>query len=186
MQKQGLFFVFVLLFNILIIIQLNFKVRIGYNLNTNKGKLIVKIWRINVIDCEFSIFKNYIKVTKKNKKIVLMPLDFNDSQTYQFVGLEVYIFKKILLKRFNGYFNFGLKEDCFATSMVNGFVVSSLGAFSAILVTVKDGVIIRNKCYPVYNKNYLKINLKASASISLFDLFWCFGEYQFKKIKGEL
>lgn len=186
MQRQGIIYVIVLMFNIITIMQINFKFRIGYNFVLNKGKVLVQVLRWKLIDSTFSFEKGYIKVITKKKKIKLIPLNIKDPETFEFVGLETLLIKKIYLKRANVYFNFGNKESSFLTSISIGTLLAISSCLGSVLKTKKPGIIITNKCYPVFNKDYIKLNLKLSLSISLFDFFWCFGEYQFRKKEGSL
>lgn len=186
MQRQGIIFVVVLIFNVISIMQINFKFRIGYNFFLNKGKIKLKIFRFVIMDSEFTFEKGYIKVITKKKKIKLIPLNIKDPETFEFVGLETLLIKKIYLKRVNLYLNFGSKESSYLTSMLVGSCLAVSNGLGSVIKTKKDGVIVTNKCYPVFNKDYLKINVKISASLSLFDFFWCFGEYQFRKKEGSL
>lgn len=186
MQKQGIIFALVIIANIIAIWQINFKFRVGYNFVNNKGKILLKILWFKVIDSEFSFQKGYIKVKTKSNKIKLVPLNIKDPDTLKMVGFETLLIKKIYLKRSNIYFNFGSKNSAYLTSMLVGAILSLSAGFGAFLKTKKEGVIVTNKCYPVFNKDYLKINIKLSLSISMFDFFWCFGEYQFRKKEGSL
>lgn len=186
MQRQGIIFIIILIVNVISIMQINFKFRVGYNFFLNKGKIKLKIFRFVFIDSEFSFQKGYIKVINKKKKVKIIPLNINDPETFEFVGLETLLIKKIYLKRVNFYSNFGSKESSYLTSMAIGTFLAFSSSLGALIKTKKEGVIINIKSYPEFNKDYLKINLKLSASLSLFDFFWCFGEYQFRKKEGSL
>lgn len=185
MQEQGIIFLFMLIGQIIIVMQINFKIRVGYNFYTNKGKIVLKILRFVVLDEEFSFEKGFIKVKKKNGKIKLLPLNIKDPETYKYVGLEQFIFRKIYLKRFNAYINFGSKQDAFATSLCCGSAMTVTSAIGSYIHTKKQGCIVRNKIYPVFNKDYLKFNVKVSGSICLFDLSWSIGEFNYYRKKKE-
>lgn len=180
---QGYIFLLFLIFEILVILQINIKVRIGYNFYTNNGKFLLTIFGFKILHNTFSFEKGFIKITNNKGKISLLPISLTNPDTYDYMGLETILFKKIYLKRLNCYLNFGSKESSFATSLVIGTSRAICLSASSFIKSKKDGLITTIKIYPVYNKNYLKINLKTSASISIFDFIWCFGEYKATKKK---
>lgn len=182
MQEQGIINVVFLIFQIVVVLQINLKIRIGYNFFTNKGVFLVQVFGWKIFHSRFSFEKGYIFVVRKNGKKVLIPMSFEDPKTIELADFPSLLIRKLYLKRLNLYFNFGSKENAFATSMCVGAVRALSNGIGAYVKTKKESTIITNKIYPVYNKDYLKVNFKVSASISLFDLFWCFGEYQFKKV----
>ena len=180
---QGFIFIFGVIFQIIVLMQINLKLRIGYNLFTNKGKVKFKLLGITFISSEFSIEKGYIFVKKKNGKIKLLPIDIRKPNSFDYVDFATVLIRKIYLKRVNIYANFGSKQSAFATSLVTGFTNSLSNGITAFIASKKQGVIVTNKTYGIYNKDYFKINLKASASLSLFDAFWSIGEYHSTKNK---
>src|SRR5574344_1665927 len=161
-----------LIFLIFISLQYTLKLKLIFNAKKNIGKIQLKFLNIKIIDNTFCFGKGYIKITNRVGKSKYLPIEFN-TQTFQdYADFETIIFKKIYFKAFGIYFNFGVKNDAFLSSMLCGYLDIFAKILYCVLKTKKSEVELKLKIYPNYNFNVIKLGIKAKISLSIFDLLW--------------
>lgn len=160
----------------LLVFQLTLKLKVFFNVKKNIGKLQIKFLEFTVINLDISFESNYLKLTNKHGKSTYMPLKFDKQAIVEYTNFQDLIFRKIYFKQVSIYFNFGIKDNSFLSSMICGYVdVISKIAYS-ILKTKKSEVELESKIYPDFNTNVIKLGIKAKISLSIFDLIWSFIE----------
>ena len=169
---MSFFYVFIILFLILFCVQLTMKMKVFFNIKNNTGKLQLKFMFIKIFDYKISIVHQNLKLTNKKGKSKFMPIEFSQESIQNYTDFEGIIFRKIYFKTIAVYFNFGLKSDAFASSMVVGTIDIVSKILYSFLKTKKSEVLLKLKTYPSFKSNVIKIGFKAKISISVFDFVW--------------
>ena len=151
----------------------------------------LKFIGIRIFDYKIKIKDKNLVLTNKNGKNKYFPLEINNESIKNYTDFQSILFKKIYFKTIAIYFNFGLKDDAFVSTMVCGYIdVFSKIAYS-FLKTKKSEVLMNLKVYPSFKNNVIKFGIKAKISLSLYDLLWSFIEaittkfFRSKKEKGD-
>ena len=148
------------------------KMKVFFNIKNNTGKLQLKFMFIKIFDYKISIVHQNLKLTSKKGKSKFMPIEFSQESIQSYTDFEGIIFRKIYFKTIAIYFNFGLKSDAFASSMVVGTIDIASKILFSFLKTKKSEVLLKLKTYPSFKSNVIKIGFKAKISISVFDFVW--------------
>lgn len=173
---MGFLFYIIAFFILLFMIQLTLKLKVLFNIKNNEGKLQLKFINIPVLNYKISIISQCLKITNKNGKSKYMPLILDQQSIKDYTDFESILFRKIYFKTVSVYFNFGIKSDAFVSAMVCGYIDIFSKILYTLLKTKKNEVLAKLKIYPTFNKNVIKIGIKAKISLSIFDLFWSFIE----------
>lgn len=173
-----------LLILLIFIIPINLKAKIVYDVLHNKGKIQLKLFKLNVFRGEISIEHGFVELTTKKGKKILIPIEVSASGGFfaetDFITI---LLRKIRLQHGTIYVNFGAKYNAFETAMIVGLVKVIASIVSAVLVTKKSKSKITNKIYPSFTKDQLKVCLKASIKISIMQVLNAYLKAVFEKIK---
>ena len=167
------FFYYIIAFFIIVFtFQLTMKLKVFFNIKNNTGKLQLKFINIKIFDYDISIISKCLRLTNKRGKNKYLPIEFNETSIQNYNDFESILFRKIYFKKFSLFFNFGLKNDAFASALVCGYVDIFAKIFYSIFKTKKSEVIAKLKIYPSFNNNVIKFGIKAKISLSIFDFIW--------------
>lgn len=166
------------------IIPINLKAKVVYDVLHNRGKIQLKLFKLNVFIGEISIEHGFVELTTKKGKKILIPIEVSASSGFfaetDFITI---LLKKVRIQHGTMYVNFGTKSNAFATAMIVGLVKVLTSIASAVLVTKKSKSKITNKIYPSFTKDQLKVCLKASVKISIMQVLNAYLKAVFEKIK---
>lgn len=172
-----------LFITLLVVIPINFKAKVVYDVLNNNGKLQFKIFKLNLFKVTFKIEKGYIELTTKKNKKMLVPIETGESGINIQTDFILILIKKLRIQHGTIYVNFGAKTDAFATAMIVGSIKVLTSCFGAILKSKKSKSKITNKIYPSFSKDELLFCLKASVKISIIQVFNAYIKSVIGKIK---
>lgn len=183
------YFSILLVFLLISVLQLSIKAKINFNLQKNLGEIQLKFLGITVFFRRISFGKKYIKLTNKKGKNQYLPIEMDKQSIENYANFQEILFKKIYAKQLLLYFNFGVKDSPFLTSMICGYVDIISKILFCVLKTKKNEVVFKSKIYPSFEKSLIKFQIKAKISLSLYDLIWSFAEAKLQgkalKLKAE-
>lgn len=168
---------------LIIVIPINFKAKVVYDVLNNKGKLQFKIFKLNIFKSTFKIEKCYIELTTLKNKKILAPIETGESGVNIQTDFILILIKKLRIQHGTIYVNFGAKSDAFATAMIVGSIKVLTSCFGTILKSKKSNSKITNKIYPSFCKDELVFCLKASVKISILQVFNAYIKSVIGKIK---
>lgn len=170
------YFSIVFIIIILLVYQLTLKLKVFYNVKLNLGKIQLKFFDLNVLDLQFQIKPKYVMFTNKKGNNYYIPIDFSQESIQEYNNFQEILFKKTYFKKMSVYFNFGLKDNAFASAMACGYADILTKIIYSVVKTKKSELVLNTKVYPSFNSNVIKFGIKAKISISIYDLLWSFLE----------
>ncbi len=183
---MGFFYIPILILFIFLVFQLTIKAKIFFNVKNNIGKLKVCFVGIKIFDYTLSIKSRCIKITNKKGKSKYLPIELDKESIKEYTHFQNILFRKIYFKRLGIFFNFGLKQNAFASAIVCGYVDILSKIAYTVFKTKKSETIMNLKVYPTFEKNVIKFGFKAKISLSIFDLLWSYAEAQtIKFLEGD-
>ena len=178
---MSIFYVFLIIFLLLIIVQLTAKVRLFFDVKNNAGYIELKLAGIKIFSYKISIVSQCLKLTKKSGKNKYLPLELNDEKFEDYTNFQNILFRKTYFKRFGILFNFGLSSNAAATALITEYIDIISKIFYAVFKTKKSETNLSLKINPVFNDDVIKFGFKAKISLSIYDFFWCVAEAKTKK-----
>jgi len=178
--------VFLLITNILtlLIVPINLKANISYNLLKNKGQINFYFMKFKFLSLKLKFKRKYLLLTTKKGKSILIPFDMRGGGSeIEYIDLSVILFNKTTINTLKIGVNVGVHDDPFKTALIYGMLQVANTIILSILKTKKLATIVKNKINPVYNKDSGTIYISSSLFISLFDYIWGFVMYKLKIIK---
>lgn len=178
--------VFLLITNILtfLIVPINLKANISYNLLKNKGQINFYFMKFKFLSLKLRFKRKYLLLTTKKGKSILIPFDMNGGGAdIEYVDLSLILFNKTTINTLKIGVNVGVHDDPFKTALIYGMIQIVNTAILSILKTKKLATIVSNKINPVYKKDSGTIYISSSLFISIFDYLWGFIMYKIKIIK---
>lgn len=174
--------VFLILTNILtlLIIPINLKANVSYNILKNKGQINFYFMKFKFLSLKFKIKKKYLLLTTKKGKAFLVPLSSKGGQNIEYVDLSIILFNKTTINTLKIGVNIGVEDDPFKTVLIYGLLQVVNTYILSVLKTKKLATIVQNKINPVYNKDTGTIYISSSLFISIFDYIWGFIMYKLK------
>ena len=170
---------------IIFLIPMNFKAKINYDILKNKGKLQLKLFKLTILNYKLSIHQGFIELLTKKGKIKIIPIDFNQKGFLSDTDYISVLVKKIKIQQATTYIKFGAQTDAFLTAILIETFRVFTSIFGCILKENKKESKIKNKVYPVFNKDKFEITFKASVKISISKLINSFIIMIFNKIKNK-
>lgn len=178
---MSIFYIFLIFFLLLIIVQLTAKARIFFDVKNNIGYIELRLAGIKILDYEISIISQCLKLSKKNGKNKYLPLELNDEKIEEYTNFQNILFRKTYFKRLGILFDFGVDSNAFLTAQVTEYVDIISKICYTIFKTKKSETMLTLKVNPIFNDNVIKFGFKAKISLSIYDLFWCIAEAKTKK-----
>lgn len=178
--------VFLLITNILtlLIVPINLKANISYNLLKNKGQINFYFMKFKFLSLKLKFKRKYLLLTTKKGKSILIPFDMRGGGSeIEYIDLSVILFNKTTINTLKIGVNVGVHDDPFKTALIYGMLQVANTIILSILKTKKLATIVKNKINPVYNKDSGTIYISSSLFISIFDYIWGFVMYKLKIIK---
>lgn len=177
------YFCIILILIMLFVMPLTLKAKVYFNVKNNSGKIELKFVSIKILCYHFRFFDGCLELTKSNGKRKYLPLKIDKQSIEVYTNVQDIIFRKIYLKHIGVYFNFGIDDDPFLSSIVVGYFDVFSKILYAILKTKKSEVQMTSKCFPNFESTVIKIGIKAKISLSVYDMIWSFVEAKFIKAK---
>jgi len=178
--------VFLLITNVftLLIIPINIKSELSYNLLKNKGQINFYFMKFKLLSLTLRFKRKYLLLTTKKGKSILVPFDMKSGGSdIEYVDLSLILFNKTTINTLKISVNVGVHDDPFKTALIYGFLKIVNATILSVLKTKKLATIVSNKIIPVYKKDSGTIYISSSLFISLFDYIWGFVMYKLKIIK---
>lgn len=167
---------------LLIIIPINLKTKVVYDLLKNRGKIQLKLFKLTLFYFTFKVETGFLELTTRKNKKLLVPMESGASGVNIQTDFILIVLKKIRIQHGTIYVNFGAKSDAFATAMIVGFVKVITSCLGAFLKTKKPDSKITNKIYADFSNDKLKLCLKASIKISILQVI----DAYFKSLIGKI
>lgn len=178
---ESVWLIFVVLVLLLIIAQINLKLRVSYDIIKNKGIIKFSVFTISIFKIALSIESGHIKIVDKKGNVTLIPLDFKNETFQDYADFNIILFRKIHFKKTSIFVNFGVEGNAFLTSMVCASILTIVGILASIVNNKSGQINFSNRVYPNYKKNRLNVLFRASISISIYDYLWCLMENLFRR-----
>lgn len=175
-----LIILFVILF--ILFLPLSFKIHLFYNIEKNRGLILLSIFNIKVLFYKFKFDR--LSILLKNKKetkeikIDLQNQDIDFVEIFQFVLL-----KQIYLNSVSIYSIFGRKEDAFISAMVAGAISVIFANLKIFILSKKQEAVCNLESLPCYQKDKFSFSLKINFLIIIFDVILSFIIAQIKSIQ---
>lgn len=174
---------FILFIILLVIIPINLKAKVVYDVLKNQGKIQLKIFKLTLFYVTFTIEKGFLELTTTKNKKILVPIQSDTSGTNIQTDFILIVLKKIRIQHGTVYVNFGAKSDAFLTAMIVGTIKVLTSTLGTILKSKKTNSKLTNKIYADFSNDKLKICLKASIKISILQVFDAYLKSLVGKIK---
>lgn len=174
---------FILFVILLVVIPINIKAKVVYDVLKNEGKIQLKLFKLTLFYVTFTIEKGFLELTTKKNKKILVPIETGTGGTNIQTDFILILLKKIRIQHGTIYVNFGAKSDAFLTAIIVGTVKVLTSSFGAILKSKKSKSKLTNKIYADFSKDKLKLCLKASIKISILQVFDAYLKSLVGKIK---
>ena len=162
-----------LLVILLLFIPLNLKVKVIFNAFENKGYVSVYFYKLKIIVKKWKFIPFKIVIQNKNKKetsIYFNKLSKNNEYKDIFSSQ---IIRKLHIKNFRTYANFGFNENCLITAVGVGFLKIIVGFFNCFLLNIKDASNLDSQIFCDFKKNKLFLCLTSSVHLNLFAIVSC-------------
>lgn len=171
-------------FFVIMVVPLNLKAQVVYDVLKNQGKLDLKLFKLRLFTSTFSVEQGFLELTTKKKKKILVPLEMSNSNGF-FAETDfiMIVLRKIRIQHGTIYVNFGAKSSAFYTALIVGLTKVLSCISGAILATKKSKTKLTNKIYPSFSKDELKLCLKASIKISIIQVINAYLKAVIGKIK---
>ena len=167
---ESLYFLLPLFFILLLIVPLNFKIKLVFNLFENNVLISFFIWRIKISTLKITLKNNnIIIITKKKKKEVQFSLSIK--QIYFVETLIDNLKNKIQAKKINVNSKIGLIDSA-QTAMMCGSFISMVKIIFCYIKNKKPTCSMDNLTMPCFNKKIFIICTYLSCSITAFDLLY--------------
>ena len=167
---ESLYFLLPLFFIVILILPLNFRIKLCFNAQKEIVYVSIFLWEIKLI--LFKIFpkdKSIIVTTKKHKKEIEFSLSIK--QIYFVEQLTNNLKSKTQIRKVCVYGRVGY-YDAFKTAMTCATIISFIEMVFCYLKNKKPTCAMQNCIYPCFNKDIMLFSLYASLSITLFDLLY--------------
>lgn len=169
---------------LVIFMPINLKSKVAFNVLKNKGKIELKLFKLNIFSAEMIIQSGFIELHSKKGKTFLIPLVVGENEQLKETDIVLLILQKIYFEHGVIYVNFGLKDDAFLTAMSIGLAKTITSILATIFQSKKIESKIKNKVYPCFNKDKFIVCLKASIKISIYKILLSLMQSKFRKIKN--
>lgn len=169
-----LFISLALIIILILFLPLKLKSKLIYNLFINKGIISVYFYSIRLFVSKWKLIPFKFIVQRKNKKDISIYFYNLKKQTNDFG--EIFfsqLIKKIKLRSFKSFLNFGISEKAYLTSIFVGFFKFLLGSFNVFLVNKKGINSIYSQIFADFKKNNSIFCVSLSLEINLFIIFYC-------------
>lgn len=155
------------------------KASISYNFIKNKGQINFMFFKFKVLNFKIRIKRKFIMLTTKRGKNILLPIDFQDQQSIEYVDIMSVLINKTTINSIEIQSNIGVENEPFLTAILYGIVQSVSSVFLAILKNKKLSIKIINNIKPEYYKDIGTIYIKMAITFSIFDYLWGFILFKF-------
>ncbi len=167
---ESLYFLLPLFFIVVIILPLNFRIKLCLNVQKEIIYVSIFFWKFKIV--LFKIFfkdKNIIITTKKKKKEIEFSL--SAKQIYFVEQLTNNLKSKTQIRKICVYGRVGY-YDAYKTAMTCATVNSFIELLFCYLKNKKPTCSMENNICPCFNKEILLFSLYTSLTITLFDLLY--------------
>ena len=113
--------------------------------------------------------KNYIYLTTKKGKVILVPLELDNQTNLEMVDITYILLDKTVINTLKITMNIGVENSPFYTALLYGLFQTINSIILSILKTKKLSVIVSNKINPVYTNDVGIVNISSSLTFSIFD-----------------
>lgn len=174
-------YIFFALFFLLIFLlyPIKLKASISYNFIKNKGQINFMFFKLTILNFKIKIKRKFVMMTTKKGKNILIPIDFQDQQSIEYVDIFSVILNKTTINSIEFKSNIGIENEPFLTAILYGIIQSFSSIFLAILKSKKLSIKIINNIKPEYYKDIGTIYIKMAITFSIFDYVWGFILYKF-------
>ncbi len=173
------FFIIILIVFILII-PLKIKAKVNFDFLKNRGKIKFYFFKINFLTYIFKFKKNYILLSTKKGKKIIVPLSSNNPKNLEYVDLTLILFDKTTINTLKLDFFVGVEDDPFMSAILFGAIKTISSIVFSVLKTKKLSVIVINNVNSTHNKTCGKVQIKSSLTICFADLIFGLILYLFK------
>lgn len=175
----------IILFLLLIVFMpINLKAKVSYNVLKNKGKINLKLFKLDIFTATLLVQTGFLELKLKNGKTLLTSLVIRNTKQLKETDFVLLILQKIYIQQGVMYINFGLQDDALLTAMSMGVVKMFTSILGTIVKSKKVESKIKNKIYPSFNKDKFIVCLKASIKISPYKILLSFMQSKIRKIKN--
>lgn len=171
---------FVVLF--ILFLPLSFKIHLFFNLEKNRGLMLLSIFNIKVLFLKFKFDGLSILVNNK-KGIKEIKIDLQNQDIDFFEIFQVVLLRQIYLNSVFIYSIFGRKENAFLSAMVVGVISVLFANLKIFIMSKKQEAVCVLKSLPCYEKDKFSISLKMNFLITIFDVILSFIIAQIKSIQ---
>lgn len=165
-------FFIVIFITLLIIFPFKAKSKITYNVLKNIGQIKFYLFKWNFLTFKVKLKPNYIYLTTKKGKVILVPIEFGDQTNIEYVDLTYILLDKTVINTLKISMNIGVEDNPFYTALLYGAFKTVNSIILSILKTKKLSIIVSNKINPVYTKDIGIINVSSSLTVTIFDYIW--------------
>lgn len=157
---------------VLLIFPIKAKSKISYNVLKNKGQIKFYLFKWNFLTFNVKFKKNYIYLTTKKGKVILVPLELDNQTNLEMVDITYILLDKTVINTLKITMNIGVENSPFYTALLYGLFQTINSIILSILKTKKLSVIVSNKINPVYTNDVGIVNISSSLTFSIFDYIW--------------
>ena len=156
---------------VLLALDLRFKVYLTYNILKNIGHIKVKLFNITIFSRDITITVDHLNLTKRNKKVVKIKLDFTDKGIKLFKETMAYYKEKIYFISFDDDIYLSTSNP-FATTLIVGILRSIGGGVVSYVTANNPHVKLNHDVYAGFVQNNVYVDINTHFMLNLFDLLW--------------
>ncbi|MDD2445207.1 MAG: hypothetical protein PHX09_00080 [Clostridia bacterium] len=169
---ESIWLLIVLLIFLVFILPLFVKYYVSYSPIQNSGMIVIKIGFIYISYFSFQLKANSVVIRSKKKRKQI-EYKFNDPMIIFYEHFFNEIKQKVKIKKINIYSEIGT-GDAFHSAILSSFVNIIYKIISAYVKNLKYSSSIMVNTNTSFNKKVLITSFYVKASMSLFDIFFCF------------